>query len=215
LSPETAPDPVTRRLFLRSFLHDLATPLSAVSLHLEGADRRVQRGADPSESLATARQELAKAFELFERGRELLLSVPDEASTFPFDPWVEGIVWSLDRDIPITGSTGGRVSGDREALSEALRQLMANALAGGSDGVSVRREREGASLRVTIRNAGRLPGDDPEKLFSPRAASAGKNWGMGLATARLYAADAGGVVRLSQAGDGVIATLELPEEAAT
>jgi signal transduction histidine kinase len=215
LAPEIGPDPVTRRLFLRSFLHDLATPLSAVSLHLEGADRRLQRGADPSESLATARQELSKAFELFERGRELLLSAPDEAATFPFDAWVESIVWSLDRDIPITGTTGGRVTGDRAALSTALRELLANALAGGKDGVAVRREREGPALRVTIQNAGRLPGDDPEKLFSPRAASAGKNWGMGLATARLYAADARGVVRLSQQEDRVSATLELPEETAT
>jgi signal transduction histidine kinase len=214
LAPEIGPDPVTRRLFLRSFLHDLATPLSAVSLHLEGADRRLQRGADPSESLATARQELAKAFELFERGRDLLLSGPEEAATFPFDPWVEGVVWSLDRDIPIVGSTGGQVKGDRSALSHALRELMSNALAGGRDGVSVRRERDGRSLRATIRNAGRLPVDDPEKLFSPRATSGGKNWGMGLATARLYAADAGGAVRLSQGEDGVSATLELPEETA-
>lgn len=211
---EIRPDPVTRRLFLRSFLHDLATPLSAVSLHLEGADRRVQRGTDPSESLATARQELGKAFELFERGRELLLYVPAEPATFPFDPWVEGIVWALHRDVPITGSTGGRITGDRMALSHALRELAANALAGGADGVTVRREREGPSLRVTIRNGGRLPADDPEKLFAPRAAAQGKNWGMGLATARLYAADARGAVRLSQGEDGVSASLELPEETA-
>ncbi|HLN59392.1 MAG TPA: hypothetical protein VK416_12600, partial [Thermoanaerobaculia bacterium] len=43
------------RDFLRRFLHDVATPLSAVSLHLEAADRRVRRGADPSESLAIAK----------------------------------------------------------------------------------------------------------------------------------------------------------------
>ncbi|MBC8647629.1 MAG: hypothetical protein H7X85_10725 [Thermoanaerobaculia bacterium] len=67
---------------------------------------------------------------------------------------------------------------------------------------------------MTIRNGGRLPADDPEKLFSPRAASQGKNWGMGLATARLYAADARGAVRLSQGEDGVSASLELPEETA-
>ena len=35
---------------------------------------------------------------------------------------------------------------------------------------------------------------------------------MGLALARLYAADAGGVVQLSQDGERVIATLQLPEE---
>ena len=58
---------------LRRFLHDLAAPLSAVSLHLEAAVRRVQKGNDPSESLATAQRELEKAFELFESGRMKLI----------------------------------------------------------------------------------------------------------------------------------------------
>jgi signal transduction histidine kinase len=205
-------DPVARRLFLRSFLHDLATPLSAVSLHLEGADRRMRRGADPAESITTARQELSKAFDLFERGRELLLSVPGETASFPFDRWVEEIVWRENRDIPITGSTEGNVRGDRSALSEALRALVVNAVAGGGEGVSIRRERVAGSLRATVRNSGRLPAEDPEKLFAPRAAAPGKNWGMGLAMARLYAADAGGSVSLAQGDEGVTATLELPEE---
>ena len=71
------------RDFLQRFLHDLATPLSAVSLHLEAADRRVKRGADPSESLAVARTEIARAFDLFDRGRELLLFEPSPRSRSP------------------------------------------------------------------------------------------------------------------------------------
>jgi hypothetical protein len=59
-------------LDLRRFLHDVSTPLSAVALHLETAARRVRKGEDPSEPLETARRELARAFELFERGREAL-----------------------------------------------------------------------------------------------------------------------------------------------
>jgi hypothetical protein len=59
---------------LRRFFHDVATPLSAVSLHLERAARLAQRGDDPSEPLATARRELERAFSLFEKGRETLLS---------------------------------------------------------------------------------------------------------------------------------------------
>jgi hypothetical protein len=35
---------------------------------------------------------------------------------------------------------------------------------------------------------------------------------MGLARARLYAADAGGVVQVGQDGERVSATLELPED---
>jgi len=67
---------------LRRFLHDLAAPLSAVSLHLETAVRRVQKGGDLTESLATAQRELEKAFELFESGRTKLMknSEPPKAA---------------------------------------------------------------------------------------------------------------------------------------
>jgi hypothetical protein len=63
---------------LRKFFHDVATPLSAVSLHLERASRLSARGADPTEALATARRELERAFDLFERGRDTLLSATGE-----------------------------------------------------------------------------------------------------------------------------------------
>src|SRR6266542_1801772 len=44
LADKQAPSVISaHRDVLRRFLHDLATPLSAVSLHLEAADRRVQR----------------------------------------------------------------------------------------------------------------------------------------------------------------------------
>lgn len=213
-SPPVGLDASARRTFLRSFFHDLATPLSAVSLHLEGANRRVLRGDDPSESLDIARSELARAFDLFELGRELLLSRPEARETFPFDEWVESAARELSTGaIRIEGRTEGKVAGDRSKLSEALSALLVNALESRSP-LSIVRERRGGRLQVRIENRGLLPTDDPEKLFSPRSAAAGKNWGMGLARARLYAADAGGAVRLTQDGDRVVAILELPEETA-
>jgi signal transduction histidine kinase len=202
-----------RRQFLRTFFHDLATPLSAVSLHLEGASRRHARGQDPAESLEIARTELAKAFDLFEKGRDLLLSQPERVESFSFDDWVEATLHPFAGDgVAIQGETGGRISGDRSRLSEALTALVVNALESSPGSVGVVRERSDAGLRVRVENPGRLSGDDPEKLFAPRMTGAGKNWGMGLARARLYAADAGGVVQLGQAGERVLATLHLPEE---
>lgn len=216
LKPGDASD-AARRAFLRLFLHDLATPLSAVSLHLEGADRRARKGADPSESLAVARAELSKAFELFELGRELLVAPPREARVFPFDEWVEDTVSRLSGNgVAVSGATGGRVRADRDAVSEALSALLANALAASApEEVFVRREREGGRLKVTVENSGRLPGEDPEKLFTPRAAAPGKNWGMGLARARLSVTDAGGWLALNQRGERVSASLELPEDCGT
>jgi len=206
----------SRRQFLRTFLHDLATPLSAVSLHLEGASRRLARGEDPSESLEIAKTELGRAFDLFERGRELLLATPGRVETFSFDDWVESALRAYAGDgVVLAGRTGGRVLGDRERLSEALSSLVVNALESASSSpVSVFLERAGGLLEARIENRGNLSAEDPEKLFAPRAAGSGKNWGMGLARARLYAADAGGVVRLGQDGDRVSAVLALPEETA-
>jgi len=204
-----------RRQFLRTFFHDLATPLSAVSLHLEGASRRHARGQDLAESLEIAKTELARAFDLFEKGRELLLSQPERVESFSFDDWVEATLQSFVGDgVAIEGRTEGRISGDRSRLSEALTALVVNALESSPGSVAVVRERSDAGLRVRVENRGRLSGDDPEKLFAPRMTGAGKNWGMGLARARLYAADAKGVVQLSQDGDRVFATLQLPEETA-
>jgi len=206
----------SRRQFLRAFLHDLATPLSAVSLHLEGASRRLARGEDPSESLEIAKTELGRAFDLFERGRELLLATPGRVETFSFDDWVESALRAYAGDgVVLAGRTGGRVLGDRERLSEALSSLVVNALESASSSpVSVFLERAGGLLQARIENRGKLSAEDPEKLFAPRAAGSGKNWGMGLARARLYAADAGGVVRIGQDGDRVSAVLALPEETA-
>jgi hypothetical protein len=62
------------RVALGRFFHDLATPLSGVGLHLERAVRQVARGEDPTEALGVARRELERTFELFERGRDVLLS---------------------------------------------------------------------------------------------------------------------------------------------
>lgn len=214
MTPPGGSDTV-RRAFLRQFLHDLATPLSAVSLHLEGADRRARKGADPSESLAVARAELSKAFELFELGRELLVAPPREARLFPFDDWVAEAVSGLGGDgVTVSGVTGGRVRGNRAALSEALSALLANALAVAKpEEITVRRERERDRLKVIVENPGRLPGEDPEMLFAPRAAAPGKNWGMGLPRARLSVADAGGSLSLNQQEKRISAILELPEEA--
>ena len=201
------------RDFLRRFLHDIATPLSAVSLHLEAADRRVRRGTDPSESLAVARAEIARAFDLFDRGRDLLFFEPAPAESVAFDALVSGAAARCGAgEAALVGSTGGFVKSDRQALTEAVEALLYNAVEASSGSpVTVALERNCGRLVLRVENNGRLSGD-PETLFSPRVAAAGKNWGMGLARARLFAAAAGGAIRLEQKGDGVVATLELPEE---
>ena len=200
------------RDFLRRFLHDLATPLSAVSLHLEAADRRLRRGADPSESLAIARAEIARAFDLFDRGRELLLFEPRTGEAVAFDELVSSTVAGSGGQVRLEGSTGGFIRADPRALADLLMAILTNALeASPGGGVSVSLEREEGDLEVRVENPGRLPDGDPEAIFSPRVASTGKTWGLGLARARMLAAASGGVLRVEQAGDRVAATVRIPE----
>ena len=198
------------RDFLRRFLHDVATPLSAVSLHLEAADRRVRRGADPAESLEIARAEIARAFYILDSGRELIRF---EAAV-PFDELVSAAVSRVGAEgVALDGSTGGFVRADPRAIGEAVEALLCNALEAqpGTPVTASLGRNGGGRLVLRIENEGRLSGE-PETLFSPRAAAPGKNWGMGLARARLCSAAAGGAVRLAQNGNRVVATLELPEE---
>ncbi len=214
LIDEQAPSEVSaHRDFLRRFLHDLATPLSAVSLHLEAADRRVRRGADPSESLAIARAEISRVFDLFDRGRELLLFEPSPHETLSFDELVsEAVAGSSAGPAALRGATGGLVRADRRALKEAVAALLSNAVESAPpSSVSLSLERDAGRLRLRVENPGRLPQADLEALFSPRTAAAGKIWGMGLARARLYCAAGGGTVSLEQSGDNVVVTLTVPE----
>jgi hypothetical protein len=173
----------------------------------------VRRGADPSDSLAVAKAEISRAFDLFDRGRELLLFEPLAQESVAFDDLVSAAVSRCGAGgVTLEGSTGGFVRGDRGALAEAVEALLCNALeASAGSPVTVELGRNGGGLRLRVGNRGRLP-DDPDGLFSPRAAAPGKTWGMGLARARVFSAAAGGAVRLEQSGDRVVATLELPEE---
>jgi C4-dicarboxylate-specific signal transduction histidine kinase len=115
--------------------------------------------------------------------------------------------------VSVRGRTGGWVRGDRARLGAALGALLRNAGEAAPGGGSVAaREREGGVLRVVVENPGRLPEPDPERLFSPRAAREDRAWGFGLPAARIYAAEAGGRVTLTQRGERVVASLELPEE---
>lgn len=65
---------MTDRAALERFFHDLATPLSGLSLHLERAHRLAARGEDASEALGVALREVERAFALFESGRATLLA---------------------------------------------------------------------------------------------------------------------------------------------
>ncbi len=200
------------RDFLKRFFHDLATPLSAVSLHLEGADRRLRKGADPVESLNVARSELGRAFDLFDLGRDVLLEEQGIPETIAVDDLAAEVSAGYP-GVTVEGKTGAAVLARRVSIASALSALVVNGIEAASAAeVSLNLERDGKRIRIRVANPGSLGTDNPEALFSPKAARAGRKWGMGLARARLAGAQAGGSLRLEQHDGRVVATLELPEE---
>ena len=210
--PQTEGLDPARREFLKRFFHDLATPLSAVSLHLEGADRRARRGADPSEALAVARAELGKAFDLFDRGREFLLETPERPHTVELDSAVSAVAAEYP-GVRLEGRTDAKIHANPGTLKSVLSSLIVNAVeASKPEAVRVRLGRDGSKVRIDVENPGELPSDNPEALFSPKAARPGRNWGMGLPLARVGASDLGGEIRLEHGGGSVRAILEIPEE---
>ena len=60
LGLEVASTMTEARAVLERFFHDLATPLSGLSLHLDRAVRMAARGEDPSEALGVAQRELER-----------------------------------------------------------------------------------------------------------------------------------------------------------
>ena len=73
----------TDRDSLQRLFHDLAGPLSALALQLESATRSAARGDDPSAALERAREELERAYALFESTRASLLADAGQSSQTP------------------------------------------------------------------------------------------------------------------------------------
>jgi len=71
----------SRASALRTFLHELSAPLSALAMTLESASRAASRGEDPSRDLELARRTLENVFDRFERGRAALLGEPSAGQT--------------------------------------------------------------------------------------------------------------------------------------
>jgi signal transduction histidine kinase len=94
------------------------------------------------------------------------------------------------------------VRADRGRLSQALGNVMANALEHGSGPIEIRAVRKGGrAVRVEVRNA--TPG-----VPGGRRSKAGRGRGLGIATRAVR--EAGGRLTLERDDDGTTAAVELP-----
>ena len=213
--------------------HDLKTPLARLRARLElaligGADAAAQNAAiraaidEADRMLATfnALLSIAEAEAGAGRDRAAPLDLAEVArhAAELYEPVAEERKFALRFD----GATGVMVRGERNLLSQAIANLIDNALkyGAGADGsgrreirLSVRGEGGRAVLEVSDRGPG-IPSAEREAVFDrfvrlePSRSTPGN--GLGLSLVRAVAHLHGGIVRLFDNDPGLMVRLEFP-----
>lgn len=189
--------------FLAEAAHELRTPLARLQLVADNggpdAPARLSRLAGEMGRLVTGlltRARLAAGTQLVER------------EPLRLDLLVEQVVDDHDGDVVCTGRPCV-VNGDPELLTQAVRNLLANATRH-SGGAAVEVTVDGGRVAVRDHGPGIAP-EDRERMFQRAVAGAGGGSGIGLAIVRWVADLHGGSARLLGAdGGGTIAELVLP-----
>lgn len=224
-----------KRTFLSLISHKLRTPLAAVTGFADILMDEVNADTDPmwAKAVKTIRSQGGKVSELVDK----LLSYttiesPDtqiNSEPFPLDEAVKDAVAGLEEkiaeraatvDAPATGLV---IVGDRRLVTEALKNLLDNAIKFNqkhSPLASLRAEGTGDWAAVTVADTGPgVPPEDLEKVFS-RFHQVEKDFtgqqegmGLGLAFVRKVAELHGGTAVLrSKLGAGATVTLTLPRK---
>lgn len=114
-------------------------------------------------------------------------------------------------DIMISVPPNTTIKADRDKLLQVFLNLLDNALAAGSNRITITSEKVGSSVRVFVRDNGAgVRGDDIEKIFDPFFTTKKDGTGLGLPICKKIIEDHGGSIEIrSAAGAGTTAILVL------
>ncbi len=219
-----------QRDFVADAAHELRTPLAALRLQMQLAERAASE-AERGEAFAALSGGLERATRVVGQLLTLARQEPDGAPQKLEAVDLAALARSVvaDRsllaeakavDLGVADAEAQRVQGDPDALRIALSNLVDNALRhtprGGRVDVGVRREGEVAVLEVIDDGPG-IPAAERERVFDrfyrrADAAEAGGGGGLGLAIVRGIAQRHGATVALEDgpAGRGLAARLRIP-----
>jgi signal transduction histidine kinase len=202
----------TRRAALNEALHELRRPLQALALAV-GPGRAATGGVESSLLLVAAAVDRLDD-EINGRGSN------GASEPFAVAPLLESAVgrWRARArlaggDLRLAGVAPAVVAGDRLGLSQALDNLLVNAIEHGGPTVEVEARVQGRRLRIAVSDSGRA-----RRPASRRGAPAevlarlagGRRRGHGLVVVRRVAAAHGGRFELRCSDRGSVAVLELP-----
>lgn len=214
--------------FVQDASHELRTPITIARGHLEVVDPAREEPAAVQASLDLAVDELDRMGRLVERLLVLARAgaipadrlVPVDAAAIAADAVArvrtdeDGRHWEIDVE------DGLQVPGDRDALTDALVNLLANAQRHtGPDGrIAIVARRDGASVSIAVVDDGEgIPADMLDSVFDrfTRADAARTRdrggAGLGLAITRAYVEAHGGTIAVtSEHGHGATFTVRLP-----
>lgn len=204
-----------RRNALNQALHEVRRPLQAIALATSSAGRDARRARSVESSVRLA----AAALEQLDReiNGGALQGVPEAITVRPL---LESAVGRWKARTNPTGGTlvlrwrAGRavVDGDRSGLSQALDNLIVNAIEHGGPSIVIDAQLRDQRLRVSVADSGcaarpasrRTPADAIARLSGRR------RHGHGLAVVRRVAAAHDGRFALRCSESGSLAVLELP-----
>jgi signal transduction histidine kinase len=202
------------RTLSRFATHELRTPLSALKLQVERAQRAERPNPATLEAMARNVRRMEEVIEALlslartgERDRTPhgLADLVDEVLA-ALPPAVRGRVdlMSIPPDVAVT---------DGALIQRALHNLVDNALAHGAVPVHVHLNRDGADLTLRVRDRGPgVPEDALAHLARPyyRTADRGGGMGLGLALVAFIAQTLDGDLAMRNLDPGFEATLRLP-----
>jgi len=199
-----------RRSSLNEALHELRRPLQAVAL--ASGPRSVAGGRDDPIELAAAA--LARLDREINGGE----TVPARGS-LDARSLAQAAVGRWRARADLAGASlelrwnagAATVEGDRVALSQALDNLIVNAIEHGGPTIVLAARRRAGRLRIVIVDSGIARRPPPRRTSARVLAFAGRGRrGHGLAVVRRVASDHGGRFAFSRSKAGALAAIELP-----
>jgi signal transduction histidine kinase len=199
-----------RRSSLNEAIHELRRPLQALALSLPGDSRR-------AEAMGSALQMAAAAVDRLDRevNGGLVEAAPEPVALRPI---VESGIerWRVraaaeGRPLRLRWSAGAvELQGHEVELTQAVDNLISNALEHGCGEVTVEVRREGDLVSVEVGDDGRSPRHSKRRRLRGRDRGARRRHGHGLRIVRRFAARHGGSFRLHRSPRGTTARLTLP-----